>query len=174
VTKFHKVHSTQIHSIAYDPKTQTLVVVFEKESTPSSAYAYARVPEAVFLNLLQESPGVEDKQTDCSVGRYFNENVKKAGYDYVPVPLELLRLSFADDSCPAGTEVSVTWGEEVYCPQAYQSMRLGPFAMTTKTKEGETPAEAAERALRHLDQIARNHFAGKRNGFRDRLQESRQ
>jgi hypothetical protein len=168
-----KVHSTQIHSLTYDESSKTLVVVFHKEATPTAAYAYKDVPPAVIAGLREQSYAVGQKESDASVGKFFNEYVKKAGYQYIQIPLDLLRLERPDPSCPPGTEITVTWGEEVFCPQPYQSFRLGPFSMTTKVKEDETPAQAAERALLHLDGIARSSFAWKRDGFHVRLSESK-
>jgi hypothetical protein len=44
---FHPVKSSNIHSIAYDPESQELLVKFRSSAGPGSTYAYSGVPPEV-------------------------------------------------------------------------------------------------------------------------------
>jgi KTSC domain len=65
------VSSSNIAAIAYEPETSTLGVRFLN----GGEYHYFAVPEGVFLGL----------QSASSVGSYFDQYVKKAGYSFSKV-----------------------------------------------------------------------------------------
>ena len=62
------VSSSDLSAVAYDDATSTLGVRFVK----GGEYHYYGVPQATFEGLRSAS----------SVGRYFDQYVKKAGYSY--------------------------------------------------------------------------------------------
>lgn len=62
------VSSSNISSVGYDERTQTLEVEFHSRAV----YQYYGVPSAIFHGLL----------TASSVGSFFAVNVKKAGYSF--------------------------------------------------------------------------------------------
>lgn len=65
------VQSQALASIGYDAETQTLEVEFSS----GSVYRYLHVPDVVAAKLYNAE----------SHGRYFDEFVKGAGYDYIRV-----------------------------------------------------------------------------------------
>lgn len=70
IIALHDVESRQIHSIGYDPETQTLAVRFARgygdNRGPGSLYHYANVPQAVYEAFAQAE----------SKGNFFNTNIK--------------------------------------------------------------------------------------------------
>lgn len=69
--EYVSVSSTDLAAVAYDTSSSTLGVRFLK----GGEYHYFNVPEHIFEGLKSAS----------SVGRYFDQNVKKAGYQYARV-----------------------------------------------------------------------------------------
>lgn len=65
------VSSSNVAAVGYDEETSTLGVKFLN----GSEYHYSGVPKSVYEGLLSAA----------SVGGYFDQNVKKAGYGYVRV-----------------------------------------------------------------------------------------
>ena len=63
-----RVSSSNLASIGYDPDNQILEIEFKNHAV----YQYFKVPASVHLNLMEAE----------SHGRYFNEYVKKAGYQF--------------------------------------------------------------------------------------------
>ncbi len=68
-----QVTSSDLASIGYDEEIQTLEAEFIKDH---SIYQYFKVPVVVYEGLLATNKRGE------SVGKYFNQYVKKAGYQY--------------------------------------------------------------------------------------------
>lgn len=60
------VTSSNLSAVGYDPATSTLEISFTK----GGVYQYANVPASVYEGLMSAS----------SHGRYFDINIKKAGY----------------------------------------------------------------------------------------------
>jgi KTSC domain len=65
------VSSSNIAAVAYEPETSTLGIRFHH----GGEYHYLGVPEEIFVGL----------QSASSVGSYFDQYVKKAGYSYSKV-----------------------------------------------------------------------------------------
>jgi hypothetical protein len=76
------------------------------------------------------------------------------------------------DERDAGDLVSVTWGAEKFSPVQYHTFDLGPFSYTTKVRPGETPAEAAQRAYKVCERIARETYVDKRDEFLRNVREA--
>lgn len=57
--------------------------------------------------------------------------------------------------------VTVTWGEECFSPQSFHTYKVGPFSLTVKVREGETPAAAFERANAEIATFAEKARATK-------------
>ncbi len=68
--------------------------------------------------------------------------------------------------------VTVTWAEEKLSPVAYNTVGIGPFAMTTSIRMGETPANALERANRDLTAFAEHARRQKIASFKQALAEA--
>ena len=62
------VTSSNLRSVGYDPKTQTLQIEFLK----SGVYEYSGVPQSVYDGLMSAG----------SHGTYFDQFIKNAGYSY--------------------------------------------------------------------------------------------
>lgn len=62
------IESSNIEAVAYDAETQTLGVRFRA----GTEYEYLRVPISIFEGL----------RTAPSAGRYFDQNVREAGYAF--------------------------------------------------------------------------------------------
>ena len=58
------VDSSLVHSVGYDPKTETLEIEFHK----TGVYQYSEVPKSVFSELMKAS----------SKGSYFNSMIRDA------------------------------------------------------------------------------------------------
>ncbi len=77
------VSSSQVHSVGYDPDSQTLHVKFKDRTNkagdviPGSTYAYSGVPPEVHAGLL--AADADEKQ---SVGSHFGKNIRGGGYSY--------------------------------------------------------------------------------------------
>jgi hypothetical protein len=65
---YESVNSSTVDAIAFDDASSTLGVRFKN----GTEYEYSTVPESVYRGMLAAS----------SVGRYFDANVKKAGYRF--------------------------------------------------------------------------------------------
>jgi hypothetical protein len=65
---YESVNSSTLDAVAYDEASSTLGVRFKN----GTEYEYSRVPETIYRGIL----------TASSVGRYFDANVKKAGYRF--------------------------------------------------------------------------------------------
>lgn len=65
------VSSSNLAAVAYEPETSTLGIRFVN----GGEYRYFGVPEEIFIGL----------QSASSVGSYFDQYVKKAGYSYSKV-----------------------------------------------------------------------------------------
>lgn len=62
------VNSSNLSTVGYDPQTQILEIEFNH----GGIYQYLNVPSYVYEELMDAS----------SHGKYFDQNIKKAGYDY--------------------------------------------------------------------------------------------
>lgn len=69
--KYVSVSSSNIRAVGYDPNTLTLGVQF----LTGTEYQYNDVPQHVYDGFFQAG----------SVGRYFNQHVKTAGYPYTRI-----------------------------------------------------------------------------------------
>lgn len=76
-----------------------------------------------------------------------------------------------DDDC-VGSTITVTWGKEHVQPCRFQGMDIGPFAMTTVVQDGETPLDAKRRAMRHLNEMAKDEFEQKLPAFLERVRKA--
>ena len=65
------VESSNLASVGYDSSEQTLEVQFKH----GGIYQYTSVPESIYNGLMNAS----------SHGKYFDANIKKAGYPYTKV-----------------------------------------------------------------------------------------
>ena len=90
-----KVDSSTVHSIGYEPDTETLTARFHcsctkggkqspgpncakcRDTGHSGTYTYDGVPVAAYIAVRDAK-----KQPDGSVGRAFAKNIKKAGYKF--------------------------------------------------------------------------------------------
>ena len=66
----------------------------------------------------------------------------------------------------------MTWGKEHVQPARFQGMDIGPFAMTTPVLEWETPVQAMNRAMSHLERMAAEEFRRKLPSFLERVREA--
>lgn len=80
-----------------------------------------------------------------------------------PPPAALTPM--AADAVVTGETVTVTFGEETFSPRPYNTIRLGPYTHETRVRVGETPADAAERAMAHLRAFAAIEFQRKMADF---------
>lgn len=71
-----------------------------------------------------------------------------------------------------GETVTVTWGEMLIAPVAYNNFKVGPFSMTVRLRTGETAVAAGERGLAHLEKIARAEYARKLELFVQLVQQA--
>lgn len=65
------VDSSNLASVGYDKNTQTLEIEFHH----GGVYQYFSVPQSIYEELMAAS----------SHGKYFDQNIKKAGYEYQKV-----------------------------------------------------------------------------------------
>jgi len=65
---YHSVRSSTLEAIAYDELSSTLGVRFRNDTE----YEYLQVPESIYRGILAAP----------SAGKYFDANVKKAGYRF--------------------------------------------------------------------------------------------
>lgn len=75
----------------------------------------------------------------------------------------------AEEGADEGEEVSVTYGEETYCPVQYHSFHVGPFSGTTRVRAGETRPMALQRLVDDLREIANKEYAVKLAEHLDRV-----
>jgi hypothetical protein len=66
------------------------------------------------------------------------------------------------------TELTVTWGREVFQPMKFHAFEIGSFQLTVRVGDGETVQQAADRALDELEAIADREFERKSARFLDR------
>lgn len=57
-----------------------------------------------------------------------------------------------------GTQLVVHWGREHIQPLRFQGMDLGPFSMEIVVHEGESPLQASQRAMRHMNAMAQEEL----------------
>jgi hypothetical protein len=74
-----------------------------------------------------------------------------------------------DTSLPAGTPITVIWGEETFSPVQYNSFRIGGHSVTVIVQEGEAAIDAWKRGWALLEQAAEVQFVDKLSGFADRM-----
>lgn len=72
-------------------------------------------------------------------------------------------------SLPAGTPITVIWGEETFSPVQYNSFRIGGHSVTVIVQEGEAAIDAWKRGWALLEQAAEVQFVDKLSGFADRM-----
>lgn len=86
----------------------------------------------------------------------------------------------ATEPLPPGGEgsgiqaLTVTWGEETHNPIQYHTVKVGGLTATVVPAQGESVQEAARRAWKVLDEIAREQFNEKLDGFFGRAREAAQ
>lgn len=74
------VTSSNLHSIGFDDQTQTLYIRFlDKQGGPGSLYEYYHVLPSVYTEFLRR------KQVGESIGKWFDQAVKKAKYEYAKI-----------------------------------------------------------------------------------------
>lgn len=71
----------------------------------------------------------------------------------------------------AGTTIHVTWGKEHVQPCRFQGMDIGPFGMDVVVLDGETPIQAKQRAMRHLNEMAEEEYRDKLPAFVAKVRE---
>lgn len=69
------VSSSNLAAVGYDDAGRVLEVEFNN----GAVYQYKQVPRAIFDDLITTA------NTGGSVGQYFNQHVKKAGFTYVQI-----------------------------------------------------------------------------------------
>jgi hypothetical protein len=79
-----------------------------------------------------------------------------------------------DASAPPGTQITVVWGEETFSPVQYNSFRIGGHSVTVVVQDGESALDAWKRGWALLEQAAEIQFADKLNGFKERIDRSKQ
>lgn len=67
--------------------------------------------------------------------------------------------------------VTVTWGEEVYSPISYNTLKVGPLSYTTTVKDNETPYEAGVRAMAVVQELFAEQFQIKIDEFNTRIKQ---
>lgn len=70
--------------------------------------------------------------------------------------------------------LTVTWGEETHNPIQYHTVKVGGLTATVVPAAGESVQQAARRAWEVLDEIAREQFNEKLDGFFGRAREAAQ
>lgn len=80
-----------------------------------------------------------------------------------------VRAQSPKEDIPPGTEIVVTWGEEVLSPVQYNSFRIGGHSITVIVQEGESALEAWKRGWAILQEAADIQFRDKLKGFQQRL-----
>jgi hypothetical protein len=79
---------------------------------------------------------------------------------------------FATEGSEPGTEVTVTWGKELFSPRQFHTFEVGPFVAVVTTRPGESIAQASERAMAELKVFAEAERDRKRASY-ERLLESK-
>lgn len=65
--------------------------------------------------------------------------------------------------------VTVSWGEELFSPKQFHTVKIGPFHSTTAVRQGETHAQAMARAMKELTAFAEGERVRKRASFNEAL-----
>lgn len=81
-------------------------------------------------------------------------------------------LSAEDGTDYTGTELLITWGREHVQPMRFQGMDIGPFEMRLVIKTGESPMEAKQRGMKHLNAMAEEEYQLKLPRFIQRCRET--
>ena len=68
--------------------------------------------------------------------------------------------------------VRVLWGEEVHQPIQFHTMRVGPFETTIEIRPGDDIPKMARAAWALLDEVAKEQFADKLDGYLSRIKET--
>ena len=77
-----------------------------------------------------------------------------------------------DTLLSVGDEVTVTAGRETYTPIRFHTFEVGPFAVTTRVRQGETGQQAFERATRFLQRLFVVEHEKKLAQFLERVRET--
>lgn len=64
-----------------------------------------------------------------------------------------------------GTQVTVTWGKELFSPKQFHTFEVGPFVAVVTTRPGESIAQASERAMADLAAYAEKERDRKRASY---------
>lgn len=85
--------------------------------------------------------------------------------------LESKRASFSTGAT-VGDVLKVTKGKELFAPIKYFSFEVGPLAIETQVREGETIVDTYARACTALEELFEVEFSIKLKAFHDRHEQS--
>jgi len=80
-------------------------------------------------------------------------------------PAQLGTLLTVGGPVEVGTQVTVTWGKELFSPKQFHTFEVGPFVAIVTTRPGESIAQASDRAMSELSAYAEKERERKRQSY---------